>query len=121
VRARISLTVLKTCRVGEASIAFSSRILILSSRTLRVRVSIVTDYVKGARTPMEVEFRAAGSRAGSVHGLRRMYVEGLMENRSLGLNRVGQNNVHVIPMPHHAGLWSLSIQTAGQNSEEGKK
>ena len=35
---------------------------------------------------MEVEFKGAGSRAGDIHGLRRMYVKGLMENRSIGLN-----------------------------------
>ena len=38
------LTISKTCRVGEASFAFSFKILILSSRTLRVRVSMLADY-----------------------------------------------------------------------------
>jgi len=62
----MSLTVLKTCCVGEASIAFPSRILILSSRTLRVRASIVANYVRGASPAMEVESRGAGSRVETI-------------------------------------------------------
>lgn len=67
---------------------------------------------------MEVEFKGAGSRAGDIHGLRRMYVKGLMENRSIGLNRVKESNVHVIHTPHHSDSGRSSIDTVGQNSEE---
>lgn len=43
VRARMALTVLKICCAGDASTAFLSRILTLSSRILRVFVSTIID------------------------------------------------------------------------------